>query len=103
MCRIHQSDLSLVLGFQMEKERKEAFHLLQRLRIAHPSVYLSANSTSRSLEQTERKRQQRMASNLVCNRHDRREIGDFPGPGSETRQVDHAAGDWDDESILGWC
>lgn len=60
-------------------------------------------SPSRALEQTERKRQQRMASDLVGDWHDRSEIGDFPGPGCETRQVNHAAGDWDDESILVQC
>ena len=43
-----------------------------------------------------------MASDLVCNWHDGCEIGDLPGLGCETRQVDHAAGDWDDEGILVW-
>jgi len=83
----------------MGEERKEAFQLLQ----SPPVRVFIRNGPSGSLEQTERERQQRMASDLVCNRHDCREIGDFPGPGCETRKVNHAAGDWDDESILVRC
>lgn len=81
---------------------REAIHLLRSLQIAiHPCIH--PKWPSKSLEQTERERQQRVTSDLVRNRHDCREIGDLPGPGRETRQVNHAAGDWNDESILIRC
>ena len=89
-----------MLGFY--REWGEAIHLLRSLEIAiHPCIH--PKQPPKNLEQTERERQQRVASDLVRNRHDRREIGDFPGPGCKTRQVNHAAGDGDDESILVQC
>lgn len=52
------------------------------------------------LEQTKRERQQRVTSNLVRNRHDCCEIRDVPSSWREACQIDHAASDWDNESIL---
>lgn len=40
-----------------------------------------------------------MAPNLVGNGHDGCKVGDGPRPGSEAGEVDHAAGDGDEEGV----
>jgi hypothetical protein len=52
------------------------------------------------LEQAQSEWQQRMTSNLVRNRHDRCEVTDFPRFGRKAGEINHASGDWNDESIL---